>query len=76
MHKTRGRSQSTEEPGCFGQVWNVAPPSGEVRCTKCVARAAASAVVVNIVRRTRATCGMVVIREAPLIGIMVCLATT
>ena len=44
------------------KVWlNVAPFSGEVRWTKRVARPASAAVVVNISRMARATCGMVVL---------------
>jgi BASS family bile acid:Na+ symporter len=39
---------------------NVAPPSGEVRWTNRVARAACSAVVVKTSHMARATCGMVV----------------
>ena len=43
------------------KVWlKVAPPSGDVRWTNCVAFAAASAVVVKTSRIARATYGMVV----------------
>jgi hypothetical protein len=50
-------------------VWlNVAPPSRDCRWTKCVVRAALSAVVVKISRMARATCGMVAIGETPFEG--------
>jgi hypothetical protein len=57
-------------------VWlNVAPPSRDWRWTKRVVWAASSAVVVKIAHST-GDCGIVVIGEAPLKGIMLCVVTT
>src|SRR5213080_731630 len=61
-------SAATEACGLASQpntsAWTkAAPVSFERRCTKPVARAAASAVVVNTVCRVWASCGTVVIRR-------------